>query len=65
MYILIYFKELAHIFVGTGKPIIYRAGQQARNSGKSYTVVLSSNTGNSAKISISELEVKFLYFRKL
>ena len=30
----IYFKELAHVIVGIGKVKIFKAGQQAGNSGK-------------------------------
>ena len=31
----IYFKKLAHVIVGTGKPTICRAGWQPGDSGKS------------------------------
>lgn len=44
MYIWIYFKELAHMIVGTGKPKIYRARQQARNSDKSLYFSLESKS---------------------
>ena len=36
----IYFKELAHVIVGIGKVKIFKAGQQAGNSGRSFFVCL-------------------------
>ena len=36
----IYFKELAHVIVGIGKVKIFKAGQQAGNSGRSFFVCM-------------------------
>ena len=39
----IYFKDLAHVIVGIGEVKIFKAGQQAGNSGRSFFVCLFFN----------------------